>query len=165
MSDQAASTAPKGYTAVTPWIIGRDTAKLLDYVVAAFDAVEIARVHNPDGAIGHAEFRIDDAIVMAFDVPPGSAPTPAFLRLYVADCDATYQKALAAGGTSHTEPTTAPFGERVARVLDPFGNLWWIHTRVEDVSQEEFVRRLDNPKWLAALAYLQAQDPVAHVAR
>lgn len=148
---------PDGYGTVTPWIIGPSTAKLIDYVTAAFDAVELARIADEHGAIGHAEFRIGDSIVMAFDAKPHWPNTPAFLRLYVPDCDVTYRKAVAAGGTSHTEPTTAPFGDRVARVRDPFGNLWWIHTRVEDVSQQEFVRRLSQPEWIAAMDYIQGR--------
>jgi PhnB protein len=58
---------PEGYYTVTPWIISRDTAQLLDFVKEAFGAKEIARVHNEDGTIGHAEFRIGDSVVMAFD--------------------------------------------------------------------------------------------------
>ena len=50
-----------------------------------------------DGVIGHAEFRIGDSVVMAFDARPGWPDTPAFLRLYVADGDAVFRQALAAG--------------------------------------------------------------------
>jgi PhnB protein len=48
---------PRGYGTVTPWIMSRDTAQLLDFVARAFDATELARVHNDDGTIGHAEVR------------------------------------------------------------------------------------------------------------
>ena len=33
-----------GYSAVTPWIIGADTAGLIDYVSKAFGGEEIARI-------------------------------------------------------------------------------------------------------------------------
>ena len=46
---------PEGYHTVTPWIISRDAAQLLDFVREAFGAEEIARIHNEDGTIGHAE--------------------------------------------------------------------------------------------------------------
>ena len=60
-------TAPEGYAAVTPWIISRDTRKLLDFARKAFGAEELSRVEGKNGSIDHAEFRIGDAVVMAFD--------------------------------------------------------------------------------------------------
>ena len=36
------SPVPEGYHTVTPWIISRDTARLLDFVREAFGAEEIA---------------------------------------------------------------------------------------------------------------------------
>lgn len=76
MSKSNVSRIPEGYTTVTPWIISRDTAGLLDFVRQAFDAVELARVVGDDEAIGHAEFRIGNAIVMGFDAKPGWPDTP-----------------------------------------------------------------------------------------
>jgi uncharacterized glyoxalase superfamily protein PhnB len=135
---------PEGYRTVTPWIISRDTAQLLDFVREAFGAEELARVFNEDGTIGHAEVRIGDSIVMMFDAKEVWPPTPAFLRLYVADGDAVYQQALKAGATSVTEMVTHLFGDRVGRVRDPLGNIWWIQTHIEDVDPEEVSRRLEE---------------------
>ncbi|MFF8937891.1 VOC family protein [Streptomyces paradoxus] len=149
---------PDGYHTVTPWIISRDTAGLIDYMKEAFDAEEIARVVGEDGRIGHAEVRIGDSIVMPFDAPPDWPPTPAFLRLYVEDADAAHRRAVAAGGTSVTEVTHLFFGDRIGRVRDPLGNLWWLQTRVEEVSPEEMERRLHDPKWTEAMAYVQGAD-------
>jgi PhnB protein len=147
---------PEGYTAVTPWIISRDTARFIDFITAAFGAEELARVVGEDGSIGHAECRIGDAIVLAFDAKPDWPDTPAFLRLYVDDADATYRKALAAGATSVTEVTHLFWGDRVGRVRDPLGNLWWIQTRVEDVDDAEMARRMSEPEWLERMAYVQS---------
>ena len=82
--------APEGYHTVTPWIISRDTSQLLDFVREVFGAEEIARIHNEDGTIGHAEFRIGDSVVMAFDAKEEWPDTPSFIRLYVEDGDAVY---------------------------------------------------------------------------
>ena len=101
-ADGGIRPVPEGYRAVTPWIISRDTAGLLDFVKEAFGAEEIARVHNEDGTIGHAEFRIGDSIVMAFDAREGWPDTPGFFRLYVEEGDAVYRRALEAGAMSVT---------------------------------------------------------------
>jgi PhnB protein len=149
---------PEGYYTVTPWIISRDTAKLLDFVKEAFDAEELGRVYNEDGTIGHAETRIGDSVVMMFDAKGEWPETPAFLRLYVEDCDATYQQALKAGATSVTKPTNMPWGDRVGRVSDPLGNLWWIQTRIEDVSPEEEEKRYGQKEYIDAMQYVQSAE-------
>src|SRR5215207_10245347 len=146
---------PEGYHTVTPWIISRDSAQLIDFLTAAFGAEEIARVVGEDGTIGHAEIRIGVSVVMMFDARPHWPDTPAFLRLYVADGDAVFQQALHAGATAVTEMTHLFWGDRVGRVRDPFGNLWWIQTRIEDVSHEEMQRRAAEKEWIDAMRYLQ----------
>ena len=103
MTTPDAGAAPAGYHTVTPFVIVKGAAELLDFTREAFGAEEIGRV-GEEGAIGHAETRIGDSVVMMFDAKPGWPSTPAFLRLYVDDCDATYQRALDAGGTSVTRP-------------------------------------------------------------
>ena len=140
----AVKPVPEGYTTVTPWIICRDTALLIDYLKEAFGAEEMARLAGPDGRIEHAEIRIGNAVVMMFDTRPEWPPTPAFLRLYVTDADAIHRQAVAAGGTPVTEVTHLFFGDRVGRVRDPLGNLWWIQTHVEDPSPQEMERRLSD---------------------
>jgi uncharacterized glyoxalase superfamily protein PhnB len=150
------ASIPEGYTTVTPWIISRDTGRLIAFVEAAFDAVEIARVADDQGAIGHAEFRIGNSIVMGFDAKAGWPDTPAFLRLYVDDADETHRRAVAAGGTSVTDVTHLFWGDRVGRVRDPLGNLWWIQTRVEEVDEAEMGRRMSDPVWLERMAYVQS---------
>jgi lactoylglutathione lyase len=52
------------------------------------------------------------------------APRPRAVSLwvYADDCDALVERVRAAGGTVTEEPADQPWGERVARVLDPDGN-------------------------------------------
>ena len=155
MTKQMKHPIPEGYTTVTPFVIVKGAAEFIDFTKKAFDAEEITRV-GEDGAIGHAEVRIGNAIVMLFDSKEHWPPTPAFLRLYIDDCDATYEQALKAGGESITKPTDAPWGDRVARVRDPLGNLWWIMTRMENLTEEELGMRYSDPKYIAAMEYIQS---------
>jgi uncharacterized glyoxalase superfamily protein PhnB len=120
----AARAVPAGYHTVTPFVIARSAARLLEFMRDAFGAEEIARVYVEDGTIGHAEARIGDSVVMTFDSRPAWPDAPAFLRLYVADCDAVFAQALRAGATAVTEVREMPWGDRVGRVRDPLGNLW-----------------------------------------
>jgi len=146
---------PDGYTTVTPWIISQDTDGLMAWLTAAFDAEEVSRLADEKGVIAHAEMRIGNAMVMMFDARPDWPPTPAFLRLYVEDADAVHRQAVAAGGTSVTAVTHLLFGDRVGRVRDPFGNLYWIQTRIEEVTEEEMLARLSDPEFTKAMEYVQ----------
>jgi PhnB protein len=149
------TSTPDGYHSVTPWVITRDTGRFIEFTSEAFGATELARVVDEDGVIGHAEVRIGDSVVMGFDTPAGWTETPAFLRLYVEDADATYRRALEAGATSVTEVTHLFWGDRVGRVRDPLGNLWWIQARIEEVDEAEMARRMQDPVWLDRMAYVQ----------
>jgi PhnB protein len=53
-------------------------------------------------------------------------PMTAFLYVYVADVDAAYARALAAGARSLEEPARMPYGDRRCMVADRWGNTWQI---------------------------------------
>ena len=144
---------PESTSTVMLWIISSDTAKLLDFMKGAFGAQELVCLYNEDGTIAHAEVKIGNSIVGAFDTREGWPNTPCFLRLYIEDADAVYQQALSAGATAVTEMTNLSWGDRGGRVRDPLGNIWWIQSRVEQVAQEEAPRRATEQQYLDARRY------------
>ena len=146
---------PAGYTTAAPWIVTADTGRLLEFISAAFEGAELARVPLEDGSIGHAEIRVGDTILLAFDRRQGWPETPSMLRVFVTDADATIDRAVAAGARVVTEPRTHAFGQRGGRVRDPFGNIWWISAVVEDVSPDEGMRRLGEPEYADAMSDAQ----------
>ncbi|HET6150878.1 MAG TPA: VOC family protein [Polyangia bacterium] len=149
---------PRGYHTVTPWIIARGASELIGFMEKAFGAEETkgSRILDADGLIGHVEVRVGDSVIMLFDAKPAWPMTASFLRLYVANGEAVYQQALGAGAISVTEPTTLFFGEKVARVRDAWGNIWWIHQRLEEVAPAELERRMKDPTAMKAMMYVQA---------
>jgi len=126
---------PDGYHTITPYLMVQEAAQLIDFVKQAFAATETFRTTGSAGGI-HAEVRIGDSMVM---IGGGGAwkgePMPAAIYLYMDDVDAVYQRALQAGATSLTEPADQSYGDRVAGVKDPFGNVWYIATHQKDVPQ------------------------------
>ncbi|MEU0561293.1 VOC family protein [Dactylosporangium maewongense] len=145
------SAPPAGYTTVAPWIVTPDTGQLLDFITAVFDGVELGRVQLEDGTIGHAEIRVGDTVLLAFDRLPDWPAMPSLLRVFVADADRTIERGVAAGARVVTAPATQAFGQRGGRVRDPFGNIWWISAVVEDVAAEEGMRRLAEPAYAEAM--------------
>jgi len=132
---------PEGFHTVTPYLVVKDAAQLIDFVKAAFDAAEVERMLDASGRISHAEVRVGDSIIMLSQATEKFPATTAMLYVYVSDCDATYKKAVAAGGTSLMEPADQFYGDRNAGIADANGIQWWIATHVEDVAPEELARR------------------------
>ena len=54
-----------------------------------------------------------------------------------------------------TRPTLLVRGERVARIRDAQGHLWWLHERVEDVPPNELGCRFAHRAAREAMAYVQ----------
>jgi len=151
----AGSFQPEAYTTVTAWITTEDTGALLDFITAAFDGVELGRVAVENGAIGHAEIKVGDTVLLAFDRSPDWPPMPSLLRIWVADPDATVAKATAAGARILTELSDSAWGDRGGRVIDPFGNIWWVMSHVEDVPEAEMWQRMSDPKYAASMENAQ----------
>ncbi|MBT2208213.1 VOC family protein [Actinomadura sp. NEAU-AAG7] len=155
MTTPRPTPVPDGYTTVTPWIVTKDTAGLIDFITEAFGAEELSRLDVGDGVIGHAEARIGDAIVMMFD-SPFAIETPGLLRLFVDDADAVVRRAVGAGATVVTEPTELFWGDKVGRVRDPLGNLWWIQQRLAEPTPDEIAARAQDPRYAEAMTYVQS---------
>ncbi len=90
------------------------------------------------------QVRIADSLLMLGQKQAGMQAYPTVLYHYVPDCDAVYQKAVAAGGESQTPPCDMFYGDRSACVKDPAGNMWWIATHKEELSAAEIQNRRER---------------------
>jgi hypothetical protein len=46
------------------------------------------------------------------------------------------------------------WGDRVGRVRDPFGNLWWIQSRVLELTEDQAMERAADPVFVKAMEYV-----------
>jgi uncharacterized glyoxalase superfamily protein PhnB len=138
----AVKPVPKGYHTVTPSLVVKGAAKLIDFIKAAFGGEELMRMPMPSGEIMHAEVRIGDSVVMLNDAIQQPTTTSS-LFLYVPDVDGLYKRAVKAGATSVSEPADMFWGDRMAQVKDHFGNSWGIATHKEDLSPKEMQKRAE----------------------
>ena len=146
----AVKAIPDGYYSLTPYLIVKGAAAALDFYKKAFKAEETVRMPGPGGRIMHAEVKIGNAVVMLADENPerqhlspqtiGGAGVS--MMLYTDDVDATFKKAVDAGGKAEMPPTDMFWGDRMGNIKDPFGHSWAIATHKEDVSPEEMGRRM-----------------------
>ncbi len=121
----------EGFHTITPYVIVPGTARLIEFMKAAFDGEERFRMARPGtDAIMHAEMKIGDSMIEMADSNPQFSPTPATLLLRVSDPDAVYARALAAGATAFDQMKESGYGTRAGTVVDASGNRWHIFTPV-----------------------------------
>lgn len=96
----------------------------------------------PDGKrVMHARVAINGGLIMLSDDFPeynggmSQAPQPGqtrgiVLHMAVADCDAVFNQAVAAGAEPTMPPADMFWGERYARLRDPFGHVWSLGTLI-----------------------------------
>jgi uncharacterized glyoxalase superfamily protein PhnB len=112
------------YPSIVPYLLVQDAKALIAFLESGFGGK--ARLVMPsEHGVKHGEVELGDSLIMlsdASDLPRA----PIHLCLYVKDVDAIYEKALAAGAVSLSEPKTQDYGQRMAAVTDPAGNTWWI---------------------------------------
>ena len=124
---ERSSYKPAGYTSAAPYLVVADAEALLGFLRAVFGAEPLFLYRRDDGSIAHAEVRIDDTVVMcgqAEGVPP------AHVHVYLADVDAAFARALAAGGSEVQPVAEKGDGDRRGGVADPSGTVWWLSTQI-----------------------------------
>ncbi len=151
---KAKSPVPEGFHTVTPHLTLDNAAQAIDWYKKALGAEEVTRAVGPDGQIMHAELRIGDSRIMLNDAmgggkgPKAIGGSPASLWLYVPDCDALYNRAVAAGAQVPAGPMQRMgdqfWGDRCGTINDPFGYQWTIATHKEDLTPQELQQRQEE---------------------
>jgi uncharacterized glyoxalase superfamily protein PhnB len=111
--------------------------------------IELFRLVEPSGRIGHAELQLGPAVLMVCDEfpeygmvgPQGGQFTGCTIHLHVDNADAMAERAVAAGAPMLMPPTDQFYGERSCRLRDPFGHAWLLGHSIEKVEPAEMQRR------------------------
>jgi PhnB protein len=124
------------HIAVIPMLSVRNGARAIEFYKAAFDATELFRIDNEIGEVvaqlsaGRAEFWLADESPRHLNFSPESLGGGSVrLLLIVADPDAAFERAVAAGAKV-VWPVANQHGWRVGRIVDPFGHHWEIGKRL-----------------------------------
>ena len=151
---KATKAVPKGYHTVTPTLTLDNCAQAIDWYKNALGATEGSRAVGPDGKIMHAEITIGDSRIMVSDPmmgfkgPKALGGSPASLWLYVDDCDALFNRAIAAGGQvaqgAMGKMQDQFWGDRSGTLTDPHGYTWTIATHKEDFTPDELKKRMEE---------------------
>ena len=117
---------------LNPFIIVADAVGFIDFATHVFDAAEVegARTATPAGPLIHAELRIGDSLLLLSDPQPGWEAHPGLFQLWVGDLEAVLGRASERGGRIVTPPTPFYGSLNLARMVDPWGDLWWLYQPV-----------------------------------
>lgn len=126
-----------------------DAKAAIDFYAKAFGAVELFRLVEPAGRVGHAEIRIGDSVLMLNDEYPdfgakspaaiGGSPVAFYLR--VADADEAVKRAVEAGATIVRPVEDQFYGERMGMIACPFGYRWSLSMPKEQIDAAEMQKR------------------------
>ena len=116
---------------VRPYLIVSDAKAAIEFYTSVFDAKELERHTTPSGGIAHAKLQFGETIIELGEHPDAAGRDPerlprVGLRLYVADVDDTYDRAIASGASGEPPLDRPNQGSRGATVYDPFGLTWWL---------------------------------------
>ena len=78
--------------------------------------------------------------------PTSAGASSGFLIVYVDDVDDVFARAVAAGATCLAKgqgPEETYWGDKVVRIIDPFGHGWVIQSRLEDVEEADLAARFE----------------------
>lgn len=115
---------------VNPFIVIDDAAGFIDFAQFVFDGTEetAVRTATPNGSLIHAEVRIGDSLILLSDRQEGWSAHPGYFEIWVSNAELVIARAIERGSTLVT-PATPFYGElTLARVEDPWQNLWWLYS-------------------------------------
>jgi PhnB protein len=120
---------PEGFAVVTPYIFVDGADEYVRFLEAAFGAREVGRSTAPNGRIANCQMRFDTATIMLSEASEQFPASSAAFYLYVADADASMEKAEKAGAKKIMNAADMPYGDRQGGVRDPSRNIWWVSQR------------------------------------
>jgi PhnB protein len=132
---------------ITAHIVVQGADRAAGFYRAAFGAEEIERIPTPDGRLMSVQLRIGESMIHLADefpemgvlAPPSIGGTPVVLALDVADAEAVFAQAIAAGAEVRQPLQDMFWGDRHGQVDDPFGHRWNIAQHLRDVPRDEVV--------------------------
>jgi uncharacterized glyoxalase superfamily protein PhnB len=141
-----AKPIPEGLHSITPNLVVDGASEAIEFYKRAFGAEELMRAPDPTGKkVWHANLRIGDSCFFVNDTAPemGATATPSSLWIYAPDVDAVFARATKAGGKPAMPPQDMFWGDRMATVIDKWGNRWNLATHIKDLTPDELKKAQD----------------------
>lgn len=135
---------------ITPYLTVNRADEAIDFYEAAFGFNETGpRLQDNQGNIIHTELTLGESTIMLSEEmqkfgnksPKSMRGTSVRINLQVADAHGTASRAQTAGAKLEAPIEDQFYGQRTGRLLDPFGHVWIISQKIEDIPNDEIQRR------------------------
>src|SRR6476620_6839701 len=115
---------------ITPHLVVQDAERAAAFYRDAFGAEELSRIPTPGGRLMSVQLRIGDSLLHLADefpemgvlAPPTIGGTAVVLALGVADAEAVFAQAIAAGAEVRQPLQDTFWGDLHGQLDDPFGH-------------------------------------------
>lgn len=132
---------PEAYSSPTPYLIVTGASDAIEWYSKAFGATEHVRLVDSTGHVMHAEIRLGSAPLMLADEFPDSGyvspetlgGSAVLILVFVQDVDSVFQRAIGMGAVEKRTVRDEFDGDRRGTLVDPFGHVWLLANRREDV--------------------------------
>lgn len=146
---QKINPVPKGYRTVTSGLVVRGVEQAVEFYENVFEAKAGPRSHEAEGErVSQVELKIGGSLIlMAEEMPEWGLLSPLALggtpvgqKVFLAEPDAVFERALEAGAHALLPMTRIEISERsderMGRFIDPFGHVWTVAARVPAAPRE-----------------------------
>ncbi|HKS72632.1 MAG TPA: VOC family protein [Terriglobales bacterium] len=138
---------PEGFHTLTPHLVVKGAEQAIEFYQKALGAQLLGKHAGPGGKIIHALLQIGDSKLMLADefpefgsLGPQAGGTAVSIHVYVDDVNNAWERAVAAGAQVRMPLMDQFWGDRYGQVVDPFGHLWSLGSRVKIMTPEEMER-------------------------
>lgn len=134
---------------IFPYLRVKGAADAIEFYKAVFGAIEVFRLTESTGRIGHVQLQMGNTVLQVSEEYPeyglvGPAPgqSGCAFHLHVNNVDELASMAVSAGATMLRGPSDQFYGERACMIRDPFGHEWILGHVIERVTPDEMQSRL-----------------------
>ena len=152
MTDSSKVSPLPDHPVLSPKLVVRGVDRAVEFYRKVFAAELLMSLSDKDDQVVHAEMDLGGCHLMLADEverygsqsPQSLGGSPCHLHVYVEDTDAVVKAAVDAGAKLLIPVSEQFYGDRTGRFEDPFGHVWIVATRIEDVALAELERRWDE---------------------
>lgn len=144
---------PKGTSNITINLMVPDSKEAIKFYKNAFGAEDCGIFTIPEtDQVLHAAISVGGTAIYLADSNPEMdmlspkelGGCPVGIIIYTKNPDKLFEQAVAAGCTINMPLSDMFWGERTGNLTDPYGYLWSISSKIEDVSEEEILKRSEK---------------------
>jgi PhnB protein len=140
---------PAGFHTLTPYLVVRGAPAAIEFYKKALGAQARGIHYAPDGKVINAELKVGDSIFMLCDEYPemgsvsplGRGGTSVTVHIFCPNVDDVFSRAVAAGAKIKMPVMDMFWGDRYGSFEDPYGHVWSVGARKENLTAKEVEQR------------------------